>query len=134
MAGERHGNGMGTACYVWIGLKCDRSWLMAIWKRFRMQRSESTSVLLEAYISLLPRSEDSSSAFLDKGSVKLARRAHVSVHITVHMHSPFHRLRFGHCAWHIMPVKRGDGCIRIHLRLSWSHWSLSLINLQRKRR
>jgi len=21
MAGERHGRGMGTACYVWIGIK-----------------------------------------------------------------------------------------------------------------
>jgi hypothetical protein len=87
--------------------KCDRNGLIAIWKGFRMQRFESNWMLHEVYISLLPRSKDRFSAFVDKGSIKWAGRTHVSVHVSVYLHSPFHRLRFGHCAWHITSVKRG---------------------------
>jgi hypothetical protein len=92
------------------GYKCDHSWLMAIWKGFRMQRLERTSMLLEAYLSLLPRSKDRSSAVVDKGSVKWARPGQASTRL-----STCHRTlaiapspaALWHCASHITSVKRG---------------------------
>ena len=77
--------------------------VMATWKGSRMQKSERTSVLREAYISLLLRFKDRSSAFVHKGSVKRARQAHVSVHL----HSPCRSFSFGQGAWQITSVKRG---------------------------
>jgi len=41
MAGEWHGNGMGTACYVWIGLQ-----------RYGMQNAASQTSAYEGWYTL----------------------------------------------------------------------------------
>jgi len=70
-----------------------------------MQTSQSTTALRQAHISLLLRFKDRSCAFVDKGSVNWASPAHVSVHL----HVPGHRLRFGSCARQIVYKMDGLG-------------------------